>query len=113
MTYSEDYLVKLAQKDPENLVKILLNPRSNAVDLTLGIEILANEVQNEEIVLPALRRLLKHINATVREGAVIGVSSFYNLKHPPSDILDRVREIADNDPSLYLKDYAKDVLLKY
>lgn len=113
MSYSEDHLIKLAQDKPQELLKILLNPRSTPVDLTLGIEILANESQNEEMLLLALRRLLSHINAIVREGAVISVGSFYIESKPPQDILDRVKEIAQNDPSLYLKEYAKDLLLQY
>lgn len=113
MNYSEDYLVNLSQQNPQELVKILLNPRCSSDTLMVGVEILANEVKNEEIVLPILKRLLNHVNAGVREGAVISVCSFYIDKKPPVDILARVQEIANNDPSFYLKEYAKDVLLKY
>jgi hypothetical protein len=113
MNYSEEHLIALAQTNPQELYKILINPRTPTTALMLGVEILANEVKNEEIVLPVLKRLLNHVNAGVRENAVISVCSFYINNKPPQDILDRVQEIANNDPSFYLKEYAKDVLLKY
>lgn len=113
MNYSEEHLVRLAHDNPIELVNILLNPRCITPTLILGVEILATEVKNEDLVLPALKRLLNHVNAGVREGAVISVSSFYINNKPPQDILDRVREISNTDPSAYLKEYAKDVLLKY
>lgn len=113
MNYSEDYLIKLVNNKPEELVKLLLNPKCAPKDLMIGVEILANECKNEENILPVLRRLLKHVNANVRESAVIGIISFYVAKSPPQDILDRVAEIANSDPSQYLREYARDSLSKY
>jgi vesicle coat complex subunit len=78
--------------------------------LTSGAEILGGEVKDETIVLPVLRMLLKHVNAIVREGACIGVSSFYIDKKPPQDVLDRLRVMAASDPSPTLKDYAKTLI---
>lgn len=113
MNYSEEHLLSLAHDNPKELVGILLNPRCATPILILGVEILATEVKGEDFVVPVLKRLLNHINAGVRESAVISVASFYVNSKPPLDILDRVKEISNTDPSIYLKEYAKDILLKY
>src|ERR1700679_3183109 len=99
MSYSEKQLKTLAQSNPKELVRIITSPNVDIHMLTFGAELLGAEVADEEIVLPALRRLLKHINALVREGAMNGVSSFYMERKPPQDVLDRLRVMATTDPS--------------
>jgi vesicle coat complex subunit len=101
MSYSENQLNVLAKNNPKELIRIITSPNSDIHALTFGAEILGSEVKDESLVLPALRQLLKHINAVVREGAMIGVSEFYAEagKKPPQDILDRLKKISTDDPS--------------
>lgn len=109
MNYSQTQLKTLAQNNPKELARILTSPNADIHTLTFGAELLG-EVSDERIVHPTLRQLLKHINAIVREGALMGVSSFYMEKRPPQDILDRLRAIASNDPSPSLRGDAKSIL---
>lgn len=110
MNYTENQLTELAQSNPKELARVLTSPNANVRMLTFGAEILGGEVKDETIVLPVLRQLIKHVNAIVREGAAIGISSFYLEKKPPQDILDRLRTMSTNDPSPTLKEYAKTML---
>lgn len=112
MIYSEMQLRNLAKSNPKELSRILISPNADVHTLTFGSEILGNEVTDESLVLPPLRVLLKHVHATVREGAMIGISSFYTEidKKPPQDVLDRFKVIGSNDPSPTLKEFARDLL---
>jgi hypothetical protein len=110
MTYSETQLTQLAKTNPKELARILTSPNADTRVLTYGAEILGGEVSDESLVLPVLRQLIKHVNAIVREGAAIGISSFYMDKKPPTDILERLKRMAVNDPSPTLKEYAKSML---
>ncbi len=110
MSYSDTQLVNLAKTNPKELIRILTSPHADIRTLTAGVEILGGEVSDEAMVLPVLRQLLKHINAIVREGAAIGVSTFYLEKKPPRDILDRMKAIANSDPSPTLREYALGVV---
>jgi hypothetical protein len=113
MTYSENELKDLAQKNPKELSRILISPNSDVHTLTFGAELLGGEVTDESLVLPPFRMLLKHIHATVREGAMIGVAAFYSEKKPPQDILDRLKTMSKIDPSPVLKEMAKDLIVTY
>src|SRR5260370_42522682 len=105
MSYSETQIKALAQSNPKELIRILTSPNADTHMLTFGAELLGAEVADETIVLPALRRLLKHINAVVREGAMAGVSSFYLDRKPPQDVLERLKIMSTNDPSPTIKEY--------
>jgi hypothetical protein len=113
MSYSENQLTALAKNNPKELVRIITSPNSDVHALTFGAEILGGEVTDESLVLPALRRLLKHINAVVREGAMNGLSAFYIDKNPPQDVLDRLKKMAADDPSPACKDLATSLLENY
>lgn len=113
MNYSENQLTQLAKTNPRELARILTSPHAETRVLTFGAEILGGEVSDETIVLPVLRQLLKHVNAIVREGAAIGVSSFYMDRQPPRDILDRLKTMSINDPSPAIRDYAKTMMRDY
>jgi hypothetical protein len=91
-------------------VRIITSPNADIHMLAFGAELLGAEVMDETIVLPALRRLLKHIHALVREGAMNGVSSFYMERKPPQDVLDRLRIMAHADPSPTIKEYSQALL---
>jgi hypothetical protein len=113
MSYSENQLNALAQSNPKELARILISPNADVHTLTFGAEILGGEVKDEAMVLPVFRFLLKHVNAVVREGALIGVSAFYSDKKPPQEIMERVKIIAHNDPSPTLKEVAKDLITQF
>lgn len=110
MTYNETQLKSLAQSNPKELARILTSPNANTRMLTFGAEILGEEVRDEEIVLPVLRQLLKHVNAIVREGALIGATAFFIDRIPPQDILDKLKMMSSSDPSPAVKDTAKQLL---
>jgi hypothetical protein len=113
MNYTENQLSELAKTNPKELAHILTSSSVNVRTLTFGAEILGGEVTDETIVLPVLSRLIKHVNAIVREGAAIGISSFYVSKKPPQDILDRLKFMSTNDPSPALRDTVKGMLEDY
>lgn len=113
MSYSETQLTALAKNNPKELVRIITNPNSDVRTLTFGAEILGGEVKDENLVLPALKQLLKHVNAVVREGAMLGVSAFYLETKPPQEILDRLKKIEHTDPSPTCKDFASSLLEGY
>ena len=114
MSYSENQLNALAKDNPKELARILSSPNADVRTLTFGAEVLGGEIKDEEIVLPVLRRLLKHFNAIVREGAMLGISSFYmDSKKPPQDIIERLRIISRNDPSPSNRDTANSLMEDY
>lgn len=110
MNYTENQLSELAKTNPKELARILISPNANIRMLTFGAEILGGEVEDETIVLPVLRMLVKHVNAIVREGAAIGISCFYSSTKPPQDILDRLKVMSTNDPSPSLREQSKSML---
>lgn len=113
MSYSHEQLHKLAESDLPKFIKILNSPNSDTYTLSIGAEILGEEVTDEDISLPILKKLLKHVNAVVREGAVIGITALFADKKIPADILERVKEMSQNDPSPALRLYANDILEDY
>lgn len=113
MSYSENQLTQLAKTNPKELARILTSPHAEIRVLTFGAEILGGEVSDETIVLPVLRQLLKHVNAIVREGAAIGISSFYMDRQPPRDIMDKLKTMSTNDPSPAIRDTAKTMMRDY
>lgn len=110
MSYSQNQLKTLAQNNPKELARILSSPNADIHTLTFGAELLG-EVTDERVVLPTLKQLLKHVNAVVREGAMMGLSAFYLERKPPQDVLEKLRIMSKNDPSPSNKEFA-DTLLK-
>ena len=111
MKYSENQLKTLCKSNQKEFVRLLMSPGCDVSTLTFGAEILSEESSDEEIVIPVCRFLLKHIHAAVREGAMMAVATFYyNNKHVPSDILDKIKVMVSNDPSPNIKILAKDLL---
>lgn len=94
-------------------MRILTSPNADTKVLACGVEVFCGEVQDETLVLSAIRTLLKHKNALVRESAIIGVTEFYINESPPQDILDKLKLISNVDPSPFVKEYAGDVFDKY
>src|ERR1035437_6159921 len=103
MNYTENQLKALAKNNPKELVKILTSSSTNVNVLTFGLEILGEEVKDPCLVIPVFKQLLKHINAIVREGTIIGMSAFFTDSKPPQDILDRLKLMSSNDQSPVLK----------
>jgi hypothetical protein len=110
MSYSNDQLRKLAQSDVPKFIRILNNPSSDTHTLTMGAEILGEEIADETISLPVFRKLLRHINAIVREGAIIGIMALFFDRRIPTDILERVRDMSKTDPSPSLRICAEELL---
>ncbi|CAB4196979.1 hypothetical protein UFOVP1290_499 [uncultured Caudovirales phage] len=111
MIYSDLQLKNLAHENPKELAKILTSANNDARMLTYGAEILGEEVTDENIVVPVLRQLLGHNHALVREGAMIGLSSFFYNKQIPKDILDKLKVMSTNDPQPNNRKFAKDLIL--
>lgn len=114
MSYSRNQLNALAKDNPKELAHVLNSSNVDVHTLTFGAELLGSEVKDEDIVLPVLRRLLKHVNAIVREGAMMGVSAFFlDSKKPPQDIVERLRTMAHSDPSPSNRDTANSLVEDY
>jgi hypothetical protein len=109
MSYSQNQLKILAQTNPRELARVITSPNADTHMLAYGAEILG-DISDERIVYPALRQLLKHVHALVREGAMTGISSFYAERKPPQDILERLRFMTKSDPSPNLKEYAQQLI---
>lgn len=109
MSYSQNQLKIMAQTNPRELARVITSPNADTHMLAYGAELLG-DLSDERIVYPALRQLLKHVHALVREGAMTGVSSFYIERKPPQDILERLRFMVKNDPSPNLKEYAQQLI---
>ena len=109
MTFSQTQLKALAKNNPKELVRLLISPNADTTILTYGAELLG-DVLDEQVILPCLRLLLKHGHAAVREGAMMGLSSFYMEKRPPQDIMDKLQMMSKNDPSPSNKEFASTVL---
>lgn len=103
-------LANLAHNSPQELYKILTSPNTDIKMLVSGAEVFCGETSDESLVLPVLKVLLKHMNALVRETAMIGVVDFYRSKNPPHEIIDRLKIISSTDPAANLRNYAKDIL---
>lgn len=113
MNFSENEMTKFAKEDPEYFSKILLNPHTSVSSLTSGIEILISEVKDEKMILDSLKSLLKHKNAVVREGACYAAANFYSEKNiPPQEIVDSLKKISVQDPSLSVREGALILLEK-
>lgn len=112
MTYSINQLKTLAQENPKELARVITSPNSDTHTVTFGAELLG-EVSDETVSLPALKQLLKHRNAIVREGAMMGLSSFFIDKTPPRDVIDMVRNINKADPSPSNKEFAGTLLEEF
>jgi hypothetical protein len=109
MSYSQNQLKTMAQSSPKELARILTSPNADVHTLTYGAELLG-DIPDERISLPALRILLKHVNAVVREGAMMGLSSLYMERKPPQDIIERLRVMTKTDPSPSNKEFAGTIL---
>jgi hypothetical protein len=110
MIYSKNQLTSLAHDNPKELMRILTSPDVDVATLTYGVEIMGGEVSDDELTLPVFRKLLRHVHAVVREGAMMGVSAFFSNKTLPQDLLDRLKVMAHSDPSPSNKAYARDLL---
>jgi hypothetical protein len=114
MKYSDNQLKALAATNPKELISILNSPHADVSTLTFGAEILGGEVSDESLTLPVFRKLMRHVNAVVREGSLIGIEAFYSAETPPpQDILDKLKAMSNNDPSLVIKNLSKDLLKEY
>jgi vesicle coat complex subunit len=109
MAHSQHQLEALAKNNPKELIRIITSPNSDAHTLTFGAELLG-ELEDESLVLPALRKLLKHAHALVREGAIYGVTNFYTKSKPPAEIIERLQHMAEHDPSPACKTCASDLV---
>lgn len=110
MNYSENQLIALAKNNPHELVRILNSPGADIRMLANGAETLGGEVTDEKLVIPTLMHLLKHVHTVVREGALMGISTFYFGKKPPQEILDKLIFISNHDPSPTIREDTKSFL---
>jgi hypothetical protein len=108
MSYSQNQLKTLAQNNPKELARILTSPNADVTTLTFGAELLGDT--EERIALPALKQLLKHVHAVVREGAMMGLSSLYIERKPPQEVIERLQAMSKNDPSPNNKEFAETLL---
>jgi len=110
MKYSPAQLKVLCKSNQKELVRLLTSPGGDISTLSSGVEVLSEESTDAEVVVPVFRLLLKHVHASVREGTMMGIASFFIGKQTPTDILDRLKVMSSNDPSPNLKQFAQDLL---
>ena len=104
--------IKQLAKNPKDLIQVI-NNISNIKELSTAIEVLGEEVKDEALILPILKRFLKHVHLKIRESALLAVSTFYDNKKLNPDILSRVMTISKSDPSSDIRDYATDILREF
>lgn len=101
---NEAYFVHLARHDPARLADLLQVGVLPPEDLTFAAE-MAGNIQDSELIRPALLRLLEHSSAVVREGAILGLD-----RHLDDRTRERLRELAMTDPSPGVRVTARDAL---
>ena len=109
MRISEMELKRIAENNPQELIKLLSDNNADIATLTFGAEMIGS-IKDENLVTPILKKLLSHINAVVREGAVYGTSAFFDNKSLPEDILNKIKAMSIKDPSPGVRQCSKDLL---
>jgi vesicle coat complex subunit len=111
MSYSTQQLKQIAKTDPQELVKIINNNyRTDSKTIALAIDVLGEEISDETIVVPLVKKLLRHAHMLIRESAIMCAANFYDGKELPQDIIDRLKVLSKTDPSNIIKDLATDTL---
>lgn len=113
MSYSVKQLESIAENEPEELAKIINNNIADIYTLSRAVEILGESCICEKDILPILKRLLMHIHVSIRESTLSSISSYYKGRKLPKDLLDRIKIILKSDPSVDVRDCAKDVLQEF
>lgn len=109
MSYSIQQLKHIANTDPQELVRIISNG-TDIKNIVQAIDVLGEEISDEQIIVPLVRRLLKHVHVLIRESAIMCSDTFFVGKQVPQDIIDILKLIAKNDPSSNLRELAADTL---
>ena len=109
MEYLATHLQNLAKTSPQEIINIINKNNSDIKTITEAIEILGEEKVEEALILPVLKRLLRHIHAQVRESTILAISSYYQ-KELPKEILDRIKIMVKADPSPIVRNCCEDVL---
>ena len=112
MSYSIIQLKHLVKTNPTEFIQVISNHISEAMLLSAAVELI-DEIQDESLTVPVLKRFLKHVHAAVRESALLSASSVFMDKKPPAEILDRIKIIAKNDPASQVREYAADLLKEF
>jgi vesicle coat complex subunit len=111
MNYSHSQLSQLARDNPQKFIEIANNQtKTDIKTISMAIDVLGEEIHNEAIVLPIIRRSLKHIHVMIRESAIICAASFYSGKQLPQEIVEKLKAISINDPSPDIKELATNTL---
>lgn len=112
MSYSIIQLKQLVKTNQTEFIQIISNHISEAMLLSAAVELI-DEITDESLTIPLLKRFLKHVHAAVRESALLATSSVFIEKKPPAEILDRIKNIAKSDPSPQVREYASDLLKEF
>jgi len=93
----------LAAKYPKSLLQLIVEGRLEPADLTFAAEI-AGHIASSEKVVRALRPLLSHSAAVVREGAIYGLAA-----HLDDSLRAELRRMSSADASAAVRTAATDV----
>ncbi|MBI4586015.1 MAG: HEAT repeat domain-containing protein [Planctomycetes bacterium] len=93
-----------AKNDPTKLIQLISAEILEPNDLTFAAEA-AGTIQDKEIAVPVLLRLLEHMSPVVREGAVYGLSN-----HLSQRVIERLKEVERLDRSPGVKEAVREVL---
>lgn len=101
---SEEKFERLAGESPKTLAALLQVRLLRPSDLTFAAEA-AGKVADSTLVVRPLFLLLNHPSPLVREGAVYGLSN-----HLSEQVIERLREVAERDPSPGVREAAGEAL---
>jgi hypothetical protein len=112
MKLSENQIRNLCKTNQSEILRVL-NSTSDVATLSLGAEIITEEIQNVSLILSTLNKLLKHNHVIVREGALNGIMNLYSESKPPTEIIDKLKSMSVSDPSPILKDQVTAMLSEF
>lgn len=102
--YSEDLFEKLADHSPAQLIRLVQEGRLKDTDLTFAAEAIGR-IRDHSLAVPALRHLLAHPAAVVREGALYGLS-----RHLTAEVERLIGSVAESDNDPCIREVARDIL---
>lgn len=111
MRYSLNELERIADNNINDLIKIINSTSSFDIPtIANAISLLGEVGEDEDIIYSIIKRYINHVHVLLRESAIICASYFYKGKKLPKDIKQKLLFIRDNDPSVDLKELAKEIL---
>jgi hypothetical protein len=107
MQHTTEIFDELAKTNPECLVKLVLDPKEKSSNITFAAESLSL-AKPSAIILETLLTLLNNRNEMIRESAIYGLYPYYKILK----VKEALAHTFNNDPSVTIRNFAKNALLK-